>query len=128
MKYYSTQRPVGPGTYPKEYGIEEIHNFDTKTFCDDIGREAWGYIITSQVIPDDVLEKWELTSAESRTWWCVVTTVYDDGRVTAHITDSQESVKQPESHSQSTSRRDIYSDWFESREEAEKIVEEAKRA
>lgn len=44
MRYYSTQRPVMPGSYPNRDGVEKIHNFDTKTFCEEIGREAWGYI------------------------------------------------------------------------------------
>ena len=44
MRYYSTQRPVGPGTYPRKDGGETIHNFSNKTYCEEIGREAWGYI------------------------------------------------------------------------------------
>ena len=46
MRYYSTQRPVGPGTFPKlpENKVLEVHNVDAKTFCEEIGREAWGYI------------------------------------------------------------------------------------
>ena len=46
MRYYSTQRPVGPGTYPKPQGnaVKEVFNFDSKTYCEEVGREAWGYI------------------------------------------------------------------------------------
>lgn len=46
MRYYSTQRPIGPGTFPKppENKVLKIHNFDSRTFCEEIGREAWGYI------------------------------------------------------------------------------------
>ena len=40
MRYYSTMRPVQPGGFPNREGVEEIHNFDTKTFCEEIGREA----------------------------------------------------------------------------------------
>ena len=39
-RYYSTMRPVQPGGYPNRESVEEIHNFDTKTFCEEIGREA----------------------------------------------------------------------------------------
>ena len=39
MRYYSTMRPVQPGGFPNREGVEEIHNFDTKTFCEEIGRE-----------------------------------------------------------------------------------------
>lgn len=39
MRYYSTQRPVMPGSFPKE-GVQEIHNFDSRTYVPEIGREA----------------------------------------------------------------------------------------
>ena len=42
VKYYSTQRPVSPGTFPRE-GAGRIVNFDNKQFCEEIGRDAWGY-------------------------------------------------------------------------------------
>lgn len=34
MRYYSTQRPVGPGTFPKlpENKVLEVHNFEAKMF------------------------------------------------------------------------------------------------
>lgn len=46
MRYYSTQRPVGPGTFPKPQGnaVKEVFNFDNKTYCEEVGREARGYI------------------------------------------------------------------------------------
>ena len=45
MRYYSTQRPIMPGSYPKPAGnpVVEIRNFDARVFCGEIGREAWGY-------------------------------------------------------------------------------------
>lgn len=43
VRYYSTQRPVGPGTFPKEQKVIEVVNFDRRTFCEEIGRPAWGY-------------------------------------------------------------------------------------
>lgn len=46
MRYYSTQRPVMPGSFPKPAGnrVIGIHNFDTRTYCEDIEWKAWGYI------------------------------------------------------------------------------------
>lgn len=45
-RYYSTQRPVVPGSFPKpaENKILGIKNFDKRTYCAEIKREAWGYI------------------------------------------------------------------------------------
>ena len=47
MRYYSTQRPVTPGSFPKPAGnkVVEIHNYDSKTYCEELGREVWGYIV-----------------------------------------------------------------------------------
>ena len=52
MRYYSTQRPIGPGTFPKPQGnaVKEVFNFDSKTYCEEVGREAWGYIEYEQPI------------------------------------------------------------------------------
>lgn len=46
MRYYSTQRPVMPGSFPKSAGnkIERIVNFPARTYVDTIWRQAWGYI------------------------------------------------------------------------------------
>ena len=42
--YYSTQRPIGPGTYPKD-GIIEIVNYDSRKYIEEIGKPAWGHLI-----------------------------------------------------------------------------------
>ena len=46
MRYYSTQCPITPGSYPEPENnkITEIHNYENKTYCEEIGREALGYI------------------------------------------------------------------------------------
>ena len=46
MIYFSTERPVSIGTYPKPQGnrIDAIVNFDEAIFVAEIGRPAWGYI------------------------------------------------------------------------------------
>lgn len=64
-----------------------------------------------------------------KTYFCVTSAFYDDGRVTAAITDSKEAEQKPENTYNGSARgRDIYSDWFESKEEAEKYVEDCKNA
>lgn len=127
-RYYSTQRPVMPGSYPNRGGVEEIHNFDTKTFCEEIGREAWGYIDYREALTKEQADTYELTLGGMKTYWCVTTSVDNRGRVVANITNTVEATSKPENSSTSTSRRDIYNDWFESLEEAQEFVEEAKRA
>lgn len=60
MIYYSTQRPVSPGTFPKPdkndprwEGVEliQIYNFDYREYIPEIGQRAWGYIEYSGRIP-----------------------------------------------------------------------------
>lgn len=128
MRYYSTQRPVTPGSFPGGCAVDEIVNFDRKTFCEEIGREAWGYIDFAAQLPDGEAERWELTPAGMKLFWCVTTSFDDRGRVAAGLTRCVEAVEKPENRSTSTRRKDIYTDWFDSREEAEKFIEEAKRA
>ena len=66
MRYYSTQRPVGPGTFPKPEGnkVVELHNFYGKTFCEELGREAWGYIDYEQALSPEQAASYELTPAQ----------------------------------------------------------------
>ena len=55
-KYYSIMRPVGPGTAPR--GFVEFENFQQRTFIEEIGREAWGYILYKEAIKNP--EEWDL--------------------------------------------------------------------
>ncbi|MBD5504576.1 MAG: hypothetical protein HDR09_12840 [Lachnospiraceae bacterium] len=68
MKYYSTQRPITPGSYPKSPFNEvlQVVNFDSRTYCEDIGREAWGYIeYKNPLHPEDVVD-YELSAIPSK--------------------------------------------------------------
>lgn len=127
-RYYSTMRPFGPGTFPQKDGTETITNFDGPTFCEEIGREAWGYIDYREALTKEEAEAYELTLGGMKTYWCVTTSIDDRGRVVANITDTIEAVSKPENSSTSTSQRDIYNDWFESEEEAQAFVKEAREA
>lgn len=63
-----------------------------------------------------------------KTYYCVTTTFDDKGRVTATITNTIEADKKPENTFKSTSRKDIYNDWFDNINAANSCIEEAKRA
>jgi len=128
VKYYSTQRPVLPGSFPRKNEAERIENFDTKIFCEEIGREAWGYIEYSTALTKEEADAYELTLGGMKTYYCVTTSFSDTGKVIAAITNVIEAVCKPENSFKSLKHKDIYNDWFDSREEAEKFVEEAKTA
>lgn len=82
-RYYSTQRPIGPGTYLQQDGTETITNFDGKIFCEEIGREAWGYIEYQQPITEQSAAAYELTAAGSA--GRVREGTYDDGTPVVYI-------------------------------------------
>lgn len=65
MRYYSTQRPIAPGSFPRPQGntVMTIHNYDNKTYCKEISREAWGYIDYEQPIDQEYVDNYELTPA-----------------------------------------------------------------
>lgn len=63
-----------------------------------------------------------------KTFYCVTTTVNDKGGITAHITSTVHAEKIPENTFTSTSRRDIYNDWFDDLEDARQFVQDAKIA
>ena len=127
-RYYSTQRPVMPGGFPRKTDVVEIKNFYVKTFCEEIGKEAWGYIEDQAELTKEEADAYELTLGGMKTYYCVTSSVDDKGKVRAAITNVIDAACKPENSFKSLKHKDIYTDWFESREEAEKLVEEAKTA
>jgi len=59
-RYYSLQRPVMPGSYPKNATVININNYDDRTLIDDIGRLAWGYIEYSEPLTKQACNDYEL--------------------------------------------------------------------
>lgn len=65
---------------------------------------------------------------KATTWYCVMTTVFDDGKVVSNIVDTIEGRDKPEAVNQSLRDKDIYVDWFDSIYAAKKAVQEAQGA
>ena len=63
-RYYSTQRPVGIGGYPKSAPVKQVVNFNGRKHCPEIGRLAWGYIEYETPIPEKDAEDYELVRME----------------------------------------------------------------
>jgi len=68
MKYYSTQRPIAPGSFPKQEGnkVLEIHNFDSREYVEAIDRMAWGWIEYEHRLDYFDMRKYELTPLPER--------------------------------------------------------------
>ena len=64
-KYYSTQRPVSAGTYPKpkDNPAMLIHNFNEREYVPEIGRLAWGYIEYDKPLENADIDGYELIPA-----------------------------------------------------------------
>lgn len=63
--YYSTQRPIGPGTYPKpqDNKVIEIKNFDKKEKIENENISAYGYIKYEKPLMPAAAKTYELTLA-----------------------------------------------------------------
>ena len=64
MRAYSLLRPVSVGTYPDEFAVDEIVNFDRRIFVEEIGREAWGYVDFGEEVPKKELDAYEMLARE----------------------------------------------------------------
>lgn len=67
------------------------------------------------------------TGSSKKKWYCVTSSIDDAGRISAAITDSVEAEEMPDPTYTSTTRKDIYQDWFGSREETEKFVRDSRK-
>lgn len=128
MRYYSTRRPITPGGYPKKEAVKEIKNFDTKIFLEEAGMEVWGYIEYTEPLPEKDAEAYELVPGGLKTFWAVTTSFDDRGGVVSDITGTVQAAVKPENTSVSERQKDVYTDWFDSREEARAWVKRAKKS
>ncbi len=63
-----------------------------------------------------------------KTYYAVTSSFDDHGRTTAALTSVIEAESKPDDSFRSTARKDIYVDWYETREEAEEAVYEIRNA
>ena len=126
-RYYSTQRPLMPGSCPRA-GVQEVVNYDEKKFCEEIGMDAWGFVEYTRELTKQEADDYELTPAGLKKFWCVTTAFHDNGIVVSAITDVCEAAVKPENVCKETKTKDIYLDWFDTEEEAKEKVKEALNA
>ena len=65
MRYFSTQRPLTPGAFPKpsDNKVVTVENFDTydgRMFCPAVGRLAYGYIDYENPLTAEQVSDYEL--------------------------------------------------------------------
>ena len=61
-KYYSTQRPVSPGTFPNKYDNRpvEVENFDERQWVEGESFRAWGWLIYKNPLSEKEIDDFEL--------------------------------------------------------------------
>lgn len=64
--------------------------------------------------------------ARLKTYYCVTSRFYSDGRMSATISANVKDYRIPQATYQSTANCDTYNDWFESYLEAKQFVQETK--
>lgn len=62
-RYYLTQRPPGPGTFPKQ-GALHLSEFARKTMVDKINRRAWGYVDYNRRLSVQEVHQYEMIAGE----------------------------------------------------------------
>lgn len=60
-RYYSTQRPIAPGTIPTEPKPTTVFNFLEPTFIEEIGKNAWGFVDYPCELSTEEISNCELT-------------------------------------------------------------------
>ena len=68
-RYYSTQRPVDIGTFPKPADNKpvEIHNYDSRIPVEDGSMLAWGYLEYAKPLTEKEAGDYELKPPPART-------------------------------------------------------------
>lgn len=123
MKYYSTQRPITPGSFPKPEGnaVVEIVNFDSPAECKEIGRKAWGCIEYERPLSEDEASRWELTP-EGMLWYPVtVCSRKHGGGLWVSSGHAVRAVQRPGDEKGDTATTEFKTRYFSSWEEAQRV-------
>ena len=124
MRYYSERRPVGPGTFPKPEGnkILNIHNYDEKTYCEELDRSVWGYIDYEKPLPRDLSDCYDLTP-EGKLWFPVtVSSRKRGGGLRVFSGKPLRWPVRPEGYSKESKKMELKTRYFGSPMEAERAM------
>ena len=123
MKYYSLKRPILPGGYPKTEAVKEIVNFaPAPQYCKEIDAEAYGYLQCSAALSRKEADEYELIAEGSHIYWCVITSINNNGKRSAMISKTIRCAKQPEDVVKDLSNKQVAHRWFISREIADRFI------
>ena len=128
-RYYSVMRPVSLGTFPHE-GVLEIKNFDKREFIQEINHAAWGYIEYDRVLDESECMLYELMSADVKTWYAVMITVWDsdscmNGLIQAKIMQERKQAYRPDGWERRCKNMSLYCEWYGNIKDAKDAIDDA---
>ena len=123
-RYYSTQRPVTPGAFPGPGGnkIVEIHNYDSKTYCEELGREVWGYIDYEQPLTPEKAASYELIPAVALWFPVTVSSCKHGGGLRVNSGQPVRAEQRPVDKTGDTPKMQFKTRYFSTWEEAQRIM------
>ncbi len=124
MKYYSTHRPVAPGSFPKPEGnkVLKIHNYDGKTYCEELGREAWGYVEYERPLSEEEMQGWELTPDWPLWFPVTVSSRKHGGGLRVFSGQIVRAAQRPEDIKKESPKMQLKARFFSSLQEAERVA------
>lgn len=124
MRYYSTHRPITPGSFPRPKGnpVLEITNFDNKLYCKELGQEAWGCIEYEHPLTVDEAKNYELIP-EGIIWYPVtVSSRKRGGGLKVTSGNIVRAVQRPADTKHDTAKMQLKTRYFSTWEEAQRVM------
>lgn len=124
-RYYSLKRPIIQGGLPRRDIIIKVENFDKPKYCEEVNRKAYAYVEYKEDISKQEADAYELVISGTKDYYCVVSSYDDKGKSISAVSDVIYTNHKPENSFKSLKHSDVYTDWFDNKEEAIRFVEES---
>ena len=122
------RRPYAPGAAPRE-GLVSFENYDERKFVEDAACAVWAKLIYDHILPEDVLEAYEMAESGHKVFYRVALKADKNGNVVISSIEKQyafiDSKPKNYIHRRSNDRYNWYISWFDTAEEAEAFIAEA---
>lgn len=122
MIYYSPEKKIKKEECGKIKRITNIVNFDEPRYIDEIGMEAYGYLVSKQKVSDETAASCGLVCCRKKKYYEVVSSYFDDGSIETHIGGIVSLEERPKMWSVDKGRYDVYHDYVESLGQANKLM------
>lgn len=141
MFYFSTERPISPGSLPRHLKLLSIENFPEKRYCPEIEGEAWGKVefaqplsgyeaMFSELVPDGSRHYFGVRYARhGRQYVSPCPLVVDRNGLPQMRKMSAYGIEKPSNKIEIRTKpeeKNFYDAWFDTEEERDQFVNELK--